>query len=71
MWELPLKMGSGVMKDKKPLLTLKHSITVTDFVVNVFAGGKRTPRLGRWVAVKSVHRLPLTGLTRKILKRIG
>jgi len=71
MWELPLRTGPGAMKDRKPLLTLKHSITVTDFVVNVFTGGKKVPRQGRWVAVKSANRLPLTGLTRKILQRLG
>lgn len=71
MWELPLVAAPGPLNGKKPLLTLKHSITVTDFTVSVFAGGKRLPREGRWIALKSAARLPLTGLTRKILKRIG
>ncbi|MBZ5524172.1 MAG: A/G-specific adenine glycosylase [Acidobacteriia bacterium] len=66
MWELPLT--AGVLNGKKPLLSLKHSITVTDYQVNVFAGGKKVPRRGRWVPVKSLSRLPLTGLARKILK---
>jgi len=67
MWELPPAASSHAVNGKKPLLKLKHSITVTDFVVKVFAGEKKTPRQGRWVALKSVNRLPLTGLTRKIL----
>jgi A/G-specific adenine glycosylase len=69
MWELPLT--GGAMNGRKPLLRLKHSITVTDYEVNVFAGGKQIPRRGRWVPVQSVNRLPLTGLARKILRRIG
>lgn len=68
MWELPLT--GSVTKGRKPLLRLKHSITVTDYQVNVYAAGKRIPRAGRWVPVKSAGRLPLTGLARKILRKI-
>ncbi|HWZ43970.1 MAG TPA: A/G-specific adenine glycosylase [Candidatus Saccharimonadales bacterium] len=68
MWELPL--AGSFAKSRKPLLGLKHSITVTDYQVNVFSAGKRVPCAGRWVPVKSAGRLPLTGLARKILKKI-
>ena len=68
MWELPRVAGS--VSGKKPLLKLKHSITVTDFAVNVFVGAGSAPRQGRWVAMKSVDRLPLTGLARKILRSV-
>lgn len=69
MWELP--PASGALDLKKRLLRLKHSITVTDYEVNVFGGGKKAPQLGRWVPLKSANRLPLTGLARKILKAIS
>jgi A/G-specific adenine glycosylase len=68
MWELPLM--ADAVNGRKPLLKLKHSITVTDYDVRVFAGGKTIPRRGRWVPVKSANRLPLTGLARKILKKV-
>lgn len=69
MWELPPVAGNEAVKGQTPLLKLKHSITVTDFQVNVFAGSGKAPRQGRWVATKSVNRLPLTGLARKILTK--
>jgi A/G-specific adenine glycosylase len=68
MWELPLM--ADAVNGRKPLLKLKHSITVTDYDVRVFAGRKTIPRRGRWVPVKSANRLPLTGLARKILKKV-
>ena len=58
----------------KPLLQLRHSITNTDYRVLIFAenGQKafnagKEERNGRWVPLSSVSKLPLTGLTSKIL----
>lgn len=70
MWELPSAANARALNGGVPLLKLKHSITVTDFVVKVFPGGNKAPRQGRWIAVKSLHRLPLTGLARKILANV-
>lgn len=66
MWELPeidAKNGSA-----DSWLTMRHSITVTDYVVRVET--RRVPEgiNGRWVARARVARLPLTGLARKILR---
>jgi hypothetical protein len=49
---------------------LKHSITVTDYVVRVFAG--EVPRVvsGKWVRMRDFDRVALTGLTRKILRKL-
>jgi len=64
MWELPECVASPA---EQPLLKLRHSITNTDYAVEVFtpvAGGKCA---GRWVPLAKVGRIPLTGVTRKIL----
>jgi A/G-specific adenine glycosylase len=69
MWELP--PAGSALNGRKPLLTLRHSITVTDYQVNVLSTRESAPRHGLWVPVKSAGRLPLTGLARKILKQIS
>jgi A/G-specific adenine glycosylase len=66
MWELPeIADTNGANAES---FTLRHSITVTDYVVRV----ARSPVLkgldGRWVQKARVTTLPLTGLTRKILR---
>jgi A/G-specific adenine glycosylase len=66
MWELPEIPGANGAT--APWLTLRHSITVTDYVVRVMRI-KAPERLnGRWVRTSRVKALPLTGLTRKILR---
>jgi A/G-specific adenine glycosylase len=69
MWELPL-LGPDATSGP-PILTLRHSITVTDYVVRVFAGKDTVRTTGRWVRLDVAERLPLTGLTRKILRRLS
>ena len=61
MWELPAAKVNGA----RPAAVLRHSITTTDYRVRVM---KSTSRQGEWVALERLARLPLTGLTRKILK---
>jgi A/G-specific adenine glycosylase len=65
MWELPAHEGRGT-----PMLTVRHSITTTDYMVQVIPR-KKEGREGRWVDLRTVERLPLTGLTRKILMKLG
>jgi A/G-specific adenine glycosylase len=83
MWELPQwtevpdeSAGSATWR------TFRHSITVTDYTVHVLQNsGIRTKnaaaergaaaRRGKWVAVETIPKLPITGLTRKILKAGG
>ncbi len=72
MWELPeipVADASG-----RASITLRHSITVTDYLVRVIrnpaplgAAGQWIE--GRWVEEKRIAQLPLTGLARKILRR--
>jgi A/G-specific adenine glycosylase len=69
MWELP-EIGP-VNRDGTPLLTLRHSITTTDYSVHVFSTRSASTKTGRWVPVHAAERLPLTGLTRKILRKLS
>jgi len=70
MWELP-------QHAEKPRLTassaawrtFRHSITVTNYTVHVLR--QRSDGMGEWVAIADVSKLPLTGLTRKILRASG
>jgi A/G-specific adenine glycosylase len=71
MWELPqITPASLKSPAATPLLRLRHSITTTDYTIFVHAALKPQAK-GRWVALRSVDRLPLTGLTRKIIQRVG
>ena len=65
MWELPEIEDAN--ESKLPLLKLRHAITTTDYTVFVHAGNKKR-QTDRWVPLRSVYRLPLTGLTRKIIR---
>jgi A/G-specific adenine glycosylase len=69
MWELP-EIGPQ-QQNETPLLTLRHSITTTDYSVHVFSAGSASTETGRWVPVQAAERLPLTGLTRKILRKLS
>ncbi len=76
MWELP-QMKPDCERPDVVLLTLRHSITTTNYYVTVHgldtnetkllaaAAGKR-----EWVPMRNLHSLPLTGLTLKILRRL-
>jgi A/G-specific adenine glycosylase len=68
MWELP-ELDAGEDSNGPPLLKLRHSITTTDYTVFVHAIAGNNLTGGRWVALDSARRLPLTGLARKILER--
>jgi A/G-specific adenine glycosylase len=67
MWELP-ELPSAE-SGANALLSLRHSITVTDYAVHVFAIPKPANDVGRWVPTSRLTSLPLTGLARKILLR--
>jgi A/G-specific adenine glycosylase len=65
MWELPpLAEAAG-----EPLLSLRHSITTTDYRVTIHASDM--VRAGKWVRLSTVESLPLTGLTRKALRKLA
>jgi A/G-specific adenine glycosylase len=76
MWELPQSS-----EPPRPLpasarwRTFRHSITITDYTVHVL---RNTPlpdspaaAKGTWIAIDRIPRIPITGLTRKILKASG
>jgi A/G-specific adenine glycosylase len=58
------------------LCVMRHAITDTDYVVRVVklglkALGAKEKKFGRWVEYEEIVDLPLTGLTRKILRKLG
>jgi A/G-specific adenine glycosylase len=65
LWELPqMRPRAGA-----PLLRLRHAITNTDYQVSVYRAKTANGVAGRWVKLAEAQRLPLTGLTQKILRR--
>jgi A/G-specific adenine glycosylase len=52
----------------KASLTLKHSITVTDYTVRVWRRAVASDARGEWISVERLGRVALTGLARKILR---
>jgi adenine-specific DNA glycosylase len=73
MWELPELPGelsaSPPEKTRAPCLTLRHSITVTDYTVQVVRQPAPRGASGKWVPASRASTLPLTGLARKILRK--
>jgi A/G-specific adenine glycosylase len=66
MWELPEIPPPD--DHEKPLFSVRHSITVTDYTVSVW----RTPPAqsrGKWVPKERLEKIALTGLARKILRK--
>jgi A/G-specific adenine glycosylase len=70
MWELPAVPGNQ-RDGNEPVARLRHSITDTDYEVLVFllgADGMHPPTGdSRWLSRKQWERMPLTGITRKVL----
>jgi A/G-specific adenine glycosylase len=68
MWELPQLKSAPT---SPATLKVNHSITTTDWRVEVFASGapERTTSLS-WTPMAQLGTLPLTGLTRKILRKL-
>jgi hypothetical protein len=67
MWELPEMHVDGIRPDVR--WTLRHSITITDFTIEVSVGEPPQGIRGRWVRREQAEALPLTGLAKKILRR--
>lgn len=68
MWELPqLKVAPEAAATMK----VRHSITTTDWTVEVFeSGAPQGKRSLQWTPMAQLGTLPLTGLTRKILRKL-
>jgi A/G-specific adenine glycosylase len=77
MWELPQWPKAPDSAVSHSLWrTFRHSITITDYTVHVLRNSHGTSMSsgrpgGKWVAIKQIPHLPVTGLTRKILKADG
>jgi len=81
MWELPQTSASPPgLRTAAHWRTFRHSITVTSYTVHVLRNkSSRDLTLpdihqaakGKWIEVDRILQLPLTGLTRKILKASG
>ena len=76
MWELPAIDPKSVPSSCKAL-TLRHSITDTNYQISVYVLNSRQqkalPGSGakrEWFPQNQLHQLPLTGLTRKVLKQL-
>jgi A/G-specific adenine glycosylase len=65
MWELPEIQGTNSAHEV--WLTLRHSITATDYTVRVLRIPASPEVSGKWVLKPRLATLPLTGLARKIL----
>ena len=80
MWELPQLPHGNVKPDGAPHLpgvgrcgtpdfTLRHSITVTDYIVHICRIKTARAPGGRWFSLEQAAALPLTGLARRVLRR--
>jgi A/G-specific adenine glycosylase len=80
MWELPQwEELPGLSASQAQWRTFRHSITVTDYKVHVLRDWDSNRNLkggfckgpSKWVPIHKIPELPITGLTRKILKADG
>jgi A/G-specific adenine glycosylase len=76
MWELPA-IDPDTAPAERRLLDVRHSITVTNYYVTVYGyePGEEKALLHdkaaqRWFAASELTEIPLTGLARKVLKRL-
>ena len=69
MWELPEIPPPHTRA--KPALTVRHSITVTDYKVQVWRSSAPNLTAGQWISLHRLSKLALTGLARKILRKTG
>ena len=66
MWELP--EITHPEDHAKPVLTVRHSITVTDYTVRVWrVVVAESP--GQWITKERLKKVALTGLARKVLRK--
>jgi A/G-specific adenine glycosylase len=70
MWELPVYQPAP---EDSPEFTVRHAITVTNYVIDVYLRRTGAPQQAGslWIPVSELPQRALTGLTRKILRRIG
>jgi A/G-specific adenine glycosylase len=66
MWELPEIVRPT--DRTRAEITVRHSITVTDYRVHIWRRIAPEGTLGEWISLRRLRRLPMTGLARKILR---
>jgi A/G-specific adenine glycosylase len=76
MWELPQSSAPPrALAAVAHWRTFRHSITVTDYTVHVVRNmpvpDASLAAKGKWIAIDRIPQMPITGLTRKILKAGG
>jgi A/G-specific adenine glycosylase len=81
MWELPQTSDPPQpLRNSARWRTFRHSITVTDYTVHVLRNmppgkapllGNRPAVKAKWIAIDRIPQIPITGLTRKILRAGG
>ncbi len=70
MWELPPLPAAAA--PGAVVLQLRHAITVTNYEVSIVRlDAAQTMESARWFPASELPRLPLTGLTRKVLRRLS
>ena len=69
MWELPI-IEESAQKSAPLLFTLRHSITDTDYTISVLQTTEYEVGNSAWFTPKQWERLALTGLARKILRKL-
>ena len=76
MLELP-PLTLNAVEGMEPMVRVKHSITNTNYEVEVFEDAalkKEIPAANKalqWVSVDALNEVPLTGLARKVLVKVG
>ncbi len=76
MLELP-PLTLDAVEGCEPLLKVKHAITNTNYEVEVFEQASLRSEIVAaksalvWVAMDTLYEVPLTGLARKVLKKVG
>jgi A/G-specific adenine glycosylase len=77
MWELP-EITTDELDRQAAEVTVRHAIMQTNYAVRVYAMDSAalsqhglSKREERWVVVEALGGLPLTGLARKVLRRVG
>lgn len=75
MWELP-QLNGIVLTKERLLFNTSHSITVTNYSVDIFGLSADEQHLlpesarRKWTRAEELLEIPLTGLARKVLKRL-
>jgi len=78
MWELPevANQTEDQAANRNETSVVRHSITDTDYEVRVVSRSLKSldasqKKVGRWINREQLWELPLTGLTRKILRKLA